>query len=29
MNSQSHLPVFRVDAFVAKGFLGNVRVSCH
>ena len=24
MNSQSHLPVFRVDAFVAKGFLGNV-----
>ena len=24
MNSQSHLPVFRVDAFVAKGFFGNV-----
>ena len=24
MKSQSHLPVFRVDAFVAKGFLGNV-----
>ena len=22
--SQSHLPVFRVDAFTAKGFLGNV-----
>ena len=24
MKSQSHLPIFRVDAFVAKGFLGNV-----
>ena len=24
MKPQSHLPVFRVDAFVAKGFFGNV-----
>ena len=24
MKSKPHIPVFRVDAFVAKGFLGNV-----